>query len=179
MSEVQRPPGPPDAADALWAFAVAVYGRPGVGAACLALQDRAGANVPLLLFALWLGAERGIALTGPEAEAIDREVGPWHQEIVAALRALRRRLKDGPLPAPGAATDALRETIKAAELAAERIELDTLARIAEGRPRDRTRTPSAATAAANLAAMLGSARSGEDGTAEAAAILVAALEPPQ
>ncbi|MEP9352251.1 TIGR02444 family protein [Xanthobacter sp. KR7-65] len=141
-----------DAAAALWAFALAVYGHPGVGEACLALQDRRGANVPLLLFVLWLGAERGVWLTTGEIEDLGREVEAWHGEIVGVLRALRRRLKGGPLPAPNPPSDALRETIKAAELAAERIELDALA--ATRRRWIQTTEPSPDAAAANLAAIL-------------------------
>ena len=44
-----------DAAGALWDFAVRLYAEPGVGEACLALQDRFGVDVPLLLWAAWLG----------------------------------------------------------------------------------------------------------------------------
>ena len=43
-------------ASALWDYAVDLYARPGVREACLALQDRAGADVNLLLLACWLGA---------------------------------------------------------------------------------------------------------------------------
>ncbi len=41
--------------DPLWTFACAFYGRPGVAAACLALQDEGGADVPLLLYLIWCG----------------------------------------------------------------------------------------------------------------------------
>jgi hypothetical protein len=47
--------------------------------------------------------------------------------VVHPLRALRRRLVDGPSPAPNPATTALRERVKAIELDAEMIELDELA----------------------------------------------------
>ena len=42
------------------------------------------------------------------------------------MRSLRRRLKSGPPPAPCSASEALRGRIKAAEIEAEHIELDTL-----------------------------------------------------
>jgi hypothetical protein len=45
---------------------------------------------------------------------------------------LRRRLVDGPSPAPNPATTALRERIKTVELDAEMIELDELAAFAAG-----------------------------------------------
>ena len=61
--------GDEDKAGALWRFALAVYQKPGVSDACLLLQDRHGCNVPLLLFAAWAGAERGVVLTADEVAA--------------------------------------------------------------------------------------------------------------
>src|SRR6266446_6977864 len=40
----------------LWHFSCAFYAQPGVSEALLALQDRAGLDVNLILFALWRGA---------------------------------------------------------------------------------------------------------------------------
>ena len=74
-----------DAAGALWDFAVRLYAEPGVGEACLVLQDRFGVDVPLLLWAAWLG-------DGADAAALragDRAVGPWRARAVRPLRALR------------------------------------------------------------------------------------------
>ena len=89
-----------DKGGALWRFALAVYQKPGVSDACLLLQDRHGCNVTLLLFAAWAGAERGVALTAEEFAAAGNAVRPWHGEVVKPLRAVRRRLKHGPPPAP-------------------------------------------------------------------------------
>ncbi len=116
-----------DKGGALWRFALAVYQRPGVSDACLLLQDRYDCNVPLLLFAAWAGAERGVALTAEEIAAAGNAVGPWHGEVVEPLRAVRRRLKHGPPPAPDEATAKLRARLQAIEIDAERIELETLA----------------------------------------------------
>ena len=72
-------------AGALWDFAVRLYAEPGVSDACLALQDRFGVDVPLLLWAAWLG-------DGADAAALragDRAVGPWRARAVRPLRALR------------------------------------------------------------------------------------------
>ena len=41
--------------EALWRFSLTFYARPGVSEALIALQDRAGFDVNLMLFALWLG----------------------------------------------------------------------------------------------------------------------------
>ena len=113
----------------LWAFATRVYARDGAAEACLALQDEFGADVVLLLFGAWLGAE-GLAPDREQLAAAARDIAPWRGEVVGVLRTLRRRLKTGPEPAPDAATDALRNTIKGAELAAEQIHLAWLERAA-------------------------------------------------
>ncbi|MGQ9365917.1 TIGR02444 family protein [Azospirillum sp. A39] len=108
------------AANPLWAFSLAVYARPGVAAACLDLQDRHGADVNLVLFALWAGAECGATVTEAELERLRGVAAPWQAEVVGPLRAVRRRLKGE------ADAAALREEVKALELAAERVEQDRL-----------------------------------------------------
>lgn len=113
-------------AEDLWAYAVALYGRDGVSDACLELQERFDADVPVLLYALWL-AGRGCRLTPASMVMIDTEVGDWRREIVQSLRRVRQRLKTGPSPAPDSETDSLRAAVKAVELKAEKIELDHLA----------------------------------------------------
>jgi uncharacterized protein (TIGR02444 family) len=117
----------PDKGEALWRFALTVYQKPGVSDACLLLQDRYGCNVTLLLFAAWAGAEQGVVLTADEMAAAVGTVGAWHGEVVEPLRAVRRRLKHGPPPAPDVATGKLRARLQAIEIEAERLELETLA----------------------------------------------------
>src|SRR3954453_309049 len=108
-----------DNGGALWRFALAVYQRPGVADACLLLQDRHGCNVPLLLFAAWAGADRGILLTADEVATAGSAVGAWRGGAVEALRMVRRRLKHGPPPAPDATTGSLRSRLQAIEIEAE------------------------------------------------------------
>jgi len=117
-----------------WAFAVDLYQRPGVSEACLLLQDRLGVDVSLLLFALYVAAKRGRMLATADLEELERAVAPWREEVVKPLRALRRRLKSGPAPAPSPAAERLRERIKAAELHAEQIELAVLAQRLDSLP---------------------------------------------
>jgi len=116
--------------DGLWNFALALYGSKGVGEACLQLQDQSDVDVPMLLFALWLAAN-SVELTESELGRIDSQIKDWRAEVVGPLRTIRRRLKEGPHPAPSTDTDALRNMIKAAELNSEKIELTLLE--AEGR----------------------------------------------
>ena len=50
-----------------WDFSVALYSKPGVGAACLGLQDRHEIDVNILMFCLWMGAAGYPAATADEA----------------------------------------------------------------------------------------------------------------
>jgi len=123
--------------DDLWAWACAAYASPGVSEACLALQDYHEQNVPLLLWAAWT------AVTGrhPDEETIEAACDTaraWQTMTIAPLRAVRRTLKT---PVPDLETDArlaVREQVKAAELAAERHLLEGLQALspaASGAPR--------------------------------------------
>lgn len=109
----------------LWDFALGLYGQEGVAPACLDLQERYGTDVPLLLWAGWLWT-RGEA---PDAGAVARAeaaVGDWRREVIHPLRAIRQRMKQGPAPAPSARTERVRDSVKAAELSAEQLELELL-----------------------------------------------------
>lgn len=77
---------------AFWTFSVDLYERPGVEAACLALQDRHDLNVNLMLWALWL-ADCGVVLNEPTFERAKTAVAPWQEEVVGPLRAVRRQLR--------------------------------------------------------------------------------------
>lgn len=102
-----------------WDYSLTVYGREGVAPACLALQDRRGLDVNLLLFCGWSGAQ-GVSLEAAELAALDEMVRPWRRAVVQPLRGVRRWLKSQSL-APAASADALRERLLAEELRAEEI----------------------------------------------------------
>jgi uncharacterized protein (TIGR02444 family) len=118
-----------------WAFALRFYGRAEVAAALLLLQDRVGADVCVVLFALFIARTHRAAVDGPDLADLDAAIADWRREVIWPLRSLRRRLRSGPSPAPAAATKALLQRIKAAEIDAEQIELAVLARQFYGRPR--------------------------------------------
>ncbi|WP_117193326.1 TIGR02444 family protein [Rhizobium terrae] len=111
--------------DGLWNFALKLYGAPGVADACLVLQDENGVDVPVLLFSAWL-AKNSVSLSTAEIARLDDLVKDWRNEVVRPLRAVRRRLKSGPRPAPTKETETLRNGVKGAELGAEKIELAVL-----------------------------------------------------
>jgi uncharacterized protein (TIGR02444 family) len=145
----QQEHGKPDVAgDALWRFSLALYARPGVAEALIALQDRAGCDVNLVLFALWRGAARGHRLAPAELAAAATAIAPIGLEIVRPVRQLRRRLKTEPA---GDLQD-LRRRVLALELAAERRVQYRLAATASAPLSDADRR---AAAEANLALALG------------------------
>jgi uncharacterized protein (TIGR02444 family) len=111
----------------LWKFSLAVYGAPGVSAACLELQERRGADVNVLLFAAFVGWSGRGRLDAAALGACDAAIAPWRAAAVTPLRAVRRALKSdlGAVPATDAA--ALRQQIAAIEIAAEQLEQQALA----------------------------------------------------
>jgi uncharacterized protein (TIGR02444 family) len=105
-----------------WAFALAIYARPGVAEACLTLQNEAGVDVMLLLTTTFAAVKHRLVLTTEEIRTLDEACRPWRVQIVRPLRTIRAGLKTGPQPAPGEATEPFRSQVKALELAAEKLE---------------------------------------------------------
>jgi uncharacterized protein (TIGR02444 family) len=148
----------PAAGDSFWEFSLAFYALPEVAAACLALQDRHGCDVNLLLYACWVGLSGRGRLGADDLACAAAAVAPWRESVVDKLRAARRALgeekeRSGPLAD-------LYDAAKAVELAAERIAQQRLAALA---PVGTPAVPAAraADAAANLALYLGATASSE------------------
>lgn len=109
----------------LWKFSVSIYQQPGVAAECLALQDRIGVNVNVLLFGIYVGCQFGALLACDDISAADHAIVQWHAHVVRALREVRQHLKhrSARSEAPHAeAIEQLRTQVKLAELESERIE---------------------------------------------------------
>jgi len=111
-------------------FALAVHDVEGVPAACVLLQDRFDLDVNVLLLGAFVGVQ-GKILAAEDVAAARAVVDAWHDEVVRPLRAVRRRLKSGPAPAPDARTASLRRHVAGSELDAELVELDELGRWAD------------------------------------------------
>lgn len=114
-----------------WRFSLAVYAAPGVSDECIALQDRFGVDVNVLLFATWLGAERGLLLTPEHFARIEATIGEWQHDVLAPVRKIRRRIK-----AMADRDETLYREIKVAELKLEQVEqakLHALAATLQGR----------------------------------------------
>ena len=83
-------------------------------------------DVPVVLFAAFVGAIRRQTLTASDVDTARARVDAWHREVVRPLRAVRQRLKTGPAPAPDDITARLRSQVQRVEIDAELIELDEL-----------------------------------------------------
>ena len=103
----------------LWDWALTAYAADGVADACLDLQDTAGQNVPLLLWAAWCAAE-GRAPDEDALEAAGDTARAWQDTAIAPLRAVRKALKPRAPDLADADREAVRAQVKAVELEAER-----------------------------------------------------------
>lgn len=109
------------ATGAFWRFSLARYATPGVADACLALQDRDGADVNLILLALWLG-ERGQRLEAEAGGRLAQLAADWQSPVVTPLRAARRSLKERDRGQWSGEIARWRGRLAKAELAMERLE---------------------------------------------------------
>ncbi|WP_339899688.1 TIGR02444 family protein [uncultured Gilvimarinus sp.] len=121
-------PGP------LWDFALELYQQPDIEVQCLQLQDEYSVRIPMLLFVCWLD------ISGKEAspevlKGVLKETAEWYEQVVVPLREARRWIKSqAPLDE---SQRQCRGQIKAAELAAERWEIQQLAELSKHWPAER------------------------------------------
>jgi uncharacterized protein (TIGR02444 family) len=126
MTDAETEQGSP-----FWHFSLRFYRQPGVADACIALQDGCGVDVNILLFLLWLAAERRSTRLD-EVQAVCAAAAPWRDDVVAPLRGIRRRLKDGSALVERGASEQFRARIKVIELEAERLQQEALFALADG-----------------------------------------------
>ncbi len=106
---------------AFWDHSLAIYRRPGFSQAAIALQDRRGVDVNILLLALWRAATGAGALGEATLGMADATVRPWREQVTERLRAARNAIKAGIAGAPPDQAEALRKDIVGREIEAERI----------------------------------------------------------
>jgi uncharacterized protein (TIGR02444 family) len=131
-----RPDAPPAAG--FWAFSLALYDRPGAAEACLALQDRFGADVNLLLLGFWRARRGYEGWAESELDRVEAAVAPVNA-VLAPLRTARRALKALRESEPTA--DALYAEIKALELKLEQVAQVWLAAASRIGPAQRRPSP--------------------------------------
>ncbi|KSV74449.1 hypothetical protein N182_27800 [Sinorhizobium sp. GL2] len=107
-----------------WDFVTRLYERPGVAAACLALQERHGIDVTLMLFCLWRGSAEGVIPDG-QMGALAAAAREWREATVTQIRVARRWLRQQP------EHERLYRTVLAAEIDCEHGELLMLAQLAD------------------------------------------------
>jgi uncharacterized protein (TIGR02444 family) len=108
-----------------WRFSLRIYRQPGVADACIALQDECGVDVNVLLFFLWLAADKKL-IPARNARAVCEQAALWHDDVVMPLRTLRRKLKEGSTLVAHNTAELFRTRIKAVELEAERLQQEAL-----------------------------------------------------
>jgi len=105
-----------------WRFSIEIYGRDAVKNACLALQDKAGGDVNLILFLCWRAGQHLAPPTGDDLSAMISALDPVNSEVIHPLRQVRRRLAS----LPRARSGTLRDLVLKAELEGERMAQDLL-----------------------------------------------------
>ena len=105
-------------AQSFWDHSLRFYADPEAQAACLDLQDRLGADVNIVLYALYRGS-KGHQLDIIGVRQADRAVASWREDVVRPLRQVRRALKTHPYELSVEDQSELRDEIKKLELTAE------------------------------------------------------------
>ena len=114
-----------------WDYSVQHYSKPGVASCCLALQDRYGLDVNLVLFCIWHGNNFG-EFSQTQFDQLLNFSADWSANVVTPVRQARRWLKQrsGSLGIAQTAIEKYREKVKRLELEAERLQQKRLQALA-------------------------------------------------
>lgn len=107
----------------LWDYATRVYARGTAKEACLALQDRHGLDVNVMLFCCWVASSGRGTFRDSELDQALRAVADWRGNAINALHGLKLYLKGDTAPAPRPLSDDLRRVVVECELHAEHVEV--------------------------------------------------------
>jgi uncharacterized protein (TIGR02444 family) len=135
-----------------------VYGAKGVQQECLALQDRGGVDINLVLLMAYLGVRHEAVLSAPDVADAVAVVHVWSTDIVGGLRSLRREFRqhlDSANESQAAQIQPLYAQLKATELAAEKSEQRMLAEWADHHLDDWSRGEAAHALTSNVTTLLG------------------------
>ena len=132
----------PDGVGEFWRSSLELYAREGMSRALLALQDRRGADVNLLLYCCWMALSGQGRLSASDLRRADAAIAGWRDDVTLPLRELRRRIKGSPerWALPGASE--VRRRVLETEIASERVTQGILERMeispgpGEGGPED-------------------------------------------
>lgn len=102
-----------------WNFSLLIYEQELTQQALLALQNKHGLNINMLLFCCWYAATNQGQLNKQEIKQLLTTIHTWHERIVMQLRFIRDQLKNS---STAAWANAIRQEILSAELMGEHIE---------------------------------------------------------
>ena len=124
MSEEQQGAGE------LWRASLELYAREGMSSALIALQDRRGADVNLLLYCCWTAQSGRGRQSASDLRRAEAAIAAWRDEVTLPLRDLRNRIKASPesWALPGAPE--VRRRVLESEIASERVTQGILERMA-------------------------------------------------
>ena len=132
-----------NSASPIWDFVLGYYRQQGVSEAAITLQDSAGIDVNMILFLMWLSAQKrtlGVA----EAKTVSEKSIGWQHDVVVPVRGVRRLLKENAPLVEQEAALAFRKKVQALELEGEQLQLNAMAKLSEGLKSSMAASPEAA-----------------------------------
>lgn len=105
-----------------WNFSLEVYSKKGVSDACIALQEKCGVDVNILLFCCWTASVGHPVLSKHEVTLLCRSAADWNYDIVQKLRSVRKSFKIKNYECDEEEVRQLQNQILEVEIKAEQIE---------------------------------------------------------
>lgn len=112
-----------------WAFSLSFYAEPAVQNACIRLQESIKADVNILLFLLYQ-ASQGKQITASSIHLLDESVKHWREDVIQAIRHIRRILKHTDYHLGDDIQATFRKKLMSVELDAEKLEQEKLESLA-------------------------------------------------
>ncbi len=104
-----------------WRTTLELYAREGVSPALIALQDRRGADVNLMLYCCWTALSGRGRLDAAGLRRAEAAISGWRDEVTLPLRALRTHIKGSPERWALEGAPEVRRGVLQAEIASERV----------------------------------------------------------
>ena len=119
----------PEGFGEFWRYSLELYAREGMSRALIALQDRRGADVNLLLYCCWMALSGRGRPSVSDLRRADAAIAGWRDDVTLPLRDVRRRIKGSPerWALPGASE--VRRRVLETEIASERVTQAILERV--------------------------------------------------
>ena len=118
------------AAGDFWRASLELYAREGMARALIALQDRRGADVNLLLYCCWTAQSGRDRLYADDLRRAEAAIAGWREDVTIPLRALRTRIKDKRERWIFEGASEVRRAVLETEIASERVTQGILERMA-------------------------------------------------